>query len=259
MRWGRVERELRSSGGLLVAGVDEVGRGPLAGPVVACAIIMQPDAATINGVADSKVVPAPERERLATVILARALCWGIGAASVREIDSLNIYHASTLAILRAIRRLRTEPHHVLIDGRPIRALGVKHRAIVDGDATCYSIACASIVAKVTRDRLMVSLGRRYPGYFWERNAGYSTAAHLAALAAAGPTVHHRKSFSPVANCKTQHQTDPQQHRQRNPQQDLLPDRQQQTVPETPAELRPMILPDAPSRSPGPIASLPLSP
>lgn len=201
MRWGPVERELRSAGGLLVAGVDEVGRGPLAGPVVACAIIMRPDAATINGVADSKVVCASERERLAHIIFSRAVSWGIGAASVREIDSLNIYHASTLAIRRAIQKLRAEPQHVLLDGRPIRALGIEHRAVVNGDATCYSIACASIVAKVTRDRLMASLARRYPGYLWERNAGYSTAAHLSALASAGPTVHHRKSFSPVAKCQ----------------------------------------------------------
>lgn len=201
MRWGPVERELRSAGGLLVAGVDEVGRGPLAGPVVACAIIMRPDVATINGVADSKVVGASERERLADIIFRRALAWGIGAASVREIDRLNIYHASTLAIRRAIQKLRAEPQHILIDGKPIRALGIEHRAVVDGDATCYSIACASIVAKVTRDRLMASLGRRYPAYLWERNAGYSTAAHLSALASAGPTIHHRKSFSPVAKCQ----------------------------------------------------------
>lgn len=201
MRWGPVEREVRSAGGLLVAGVDEVGRGPLAGPVVACAIIMHPDAPTINGVDDSKLVPADERVRLFTRILGRAVCWGIGAASVREIDRLNIYHASTLAIRRAIIRLHTAPSHILIDGRPIRALGIEHRAIVHGDATCYSIACASIVAKVTRDRLMASLGRRYPAYLWERNAGYSTAAHLAALESAGPTVHHRKSFSPVAQCQ----------------------------------------------------------
>ncbi len=202
MRWSPGERELRSAGGgLLVAGVDEVGRGPLAGPVVACAIIMRPDAATINGVADSKVVRPDERVRLAQIIFTRALSWGIGAASVSEIDRLNIYHASTLAIRRAIQKLRTEPHHVLIDGRPIRALGIEHRAIVDGDATCYSIACASIIAKVTRDRLMTSLGRRHPAYLWERNVGYSTAAHLSALSAVGPTAHHRKSFSPVAKCQ----------------------------------------------------------
>jgi ribonuclease HII len=206
MRWGHVERELRSAGGLLLAGVDEVGRGPLAGPVVACAIVMRPDAPTINGVADSKTVSAADRRDLALKIVERALSVGIGAASVHEIDRLNIYHASTLAIRRAIgrlhARLRVAPAHVLIDGNPIRALGLEHRGIVGGDATCYSIACASIIAKVTRDRLMYSLARRYPAYLWERNVGYSTSAHLSALTSAGPTVHHRKSFGPVAQCQT---------------------------------------------------------
>lgn len=200
MRWGAVERELRSAGGLLIAGVDEVGRGPLAGPVVACAIVMRPDAPTIQGVDDSKVLSAAERVSLASKILKRAICVGLGAASVREIDRLNIYHASTLAIRRAIEKLTIAPQHVLIDGKPIRTLGIEHRAVVDGDATCYAIACASIVAKVTRDRLMTSLARRHPGYLWERNAGYSTPAHLAALQTVGPTVHHRKNFAPVAQC-----------------------------------------------------------
>lgn len=198
MRWGAVERTLRSAGKLLVAGVDEVGRGPLAGPVVACAIVMRPEAPTINGVTDSKALTAAERARLAELILARAQCIGLGAASVREIDRLNIYHASVLAIRRALRKLQVQPDHVLIDGKPIRTLGVEHQAVVGGDASCYSIACASIVAKVTRDRLMTSLARRYPEYAWERNVGYSTAAHLGALRRVGPTVHHRRSFTPVA-------------------------------------------------------------
>ncbi|MEO7217934.1 MAG: ribonuclease HII [Gemmatimonadaceae bacterium] len=203
MRWGPVERELRSAGGLLLAGVDEVGRGPLAGPVVACAVVMDPNAAMINGVDDSKTISAADRRELAVKIVARALCVGLGAASVREIDSLNIYHASVLAIRRAIAKLRVAPNHVLIDGLPIRTLGIEHRAIVGGDGSCYSIACASIVAKVTRDRLMTSLGRRYPAYLWERNVGYGTSAHLSALTSDGPTVHHRKSFGPVAQCKIQ--------------------------------------------------------
>jgi ribonuclease HII len=164
---------------------------------------MDPDAAMINGVADSKTIGGAERRALAVKILARAICVGLGAASVREIDSLNIYHASTLAIRRALGKLRVAPSHVLIDGNPIKALGVEHRAIIGGDATCYSIACASIVAKVTRDRLMVSLARRYPAYLWERNVGYSTSAHLSALTLVGPTVHHRKSFGPVAQCQLQ--------------------------------------------------------
>lgn len=197
MAWSPVERELRSAGRLLVAGVDEVGRGPLAGPVVACAVVMAPDAPLIRGVADSKVVKPADRVRLAEKIYERALHVSLGAASVREIDTLNIYHASVLAMRRALQRLRVVPQHVLIDGKPIRSLGIEHTAIVGGDASCYSIACASIVAKVTRDRLMASLGRRYPAYLWERNAGYSTQAHLTALERAGITIHHRKSFAPV--------------------------------------------------------------
>jgi ribonuclease HII len=192
-----VERELRSAGGLLVAGVDEVGRGPLAGPVVACAVIMRPNARCIAGVADSKVVKAAHRPVLAERIVRQAVAVSLGAASVREIDVLNIYQATVLAMRRALMRLRVSPDHVIIDGKPIRTLDIPHIAIVDGDALCYTVACASIVAKVTRDRLMASLGRRYPAYLWERNAGYGTRAHLDALATAGVTIHHRKSFAPV--------------------------------------------------------------
>jgi ribonuclease HII len=158
---------------------------------------MPPDVRAIGGVADSKVLRRAERERLAVKILERAVAVSLGAASVREIDTLNIYHASVLAIRRAITRLSVAPDHVVIDGKPIRSLDIAHTAIVDGDAKCYSVACASIVAKVTRDRLMSSLARRYPAYLWERNAGYSTKAHLTALVEAGITVHHRKSFAPV--------------------------------------------------------------
>ncbi len=195
--WHPVERNLRSSGGLLVAGVDEVGRGPLAGPVVACAIVMPPDVRAISGVRDSKVVRREDRERLAELILRKAIAVSLGAASVREIDTINIYQATVLAMRRAIRRLSVTPDHIVIDGKPIRTLEYPHTALIGGDAICYSIACASIVAKVTRDRLMVSLSRRHPGYLWERNAGYGTADHLTALASAGITAHHRKSFAPV--------------------------------------------------------------
>jgi len=158
---------------------------------------MAPECEPVDGVADSKVVKRSERERLTELIMAQAVAIGIGAASVREIDRINIYHASALAMRRAIQRLRVPPDHVVIDGKPIKTLGVPHTAMVDGDALCYSIACASIVAKVTRDRLMTSLARRYPAYLWERNAGYSTQAHLDALTSAGITAHHRKSFAPV--------------------------------------------------------------
>ena len=193
-RWSTLERDLRRDGGPLIAGVDEVGRGPLAGPVVACAVIMPPEARAIPGVDDSKLLAREERERLATRIRERALAIGLGAASVREIDRVNIYHASVLAMRRALSRLTMTPDHVLVDGRPIRTLGMPHRAIVGGDARCFSIACASIVAKVTRDRIMKALATRHPGYRWETNVGYATAEHLEGLERGGLTAHHRRAF-----------------------------------------------------------------
>jgi ribonuclease HII len=197
LRWKPIERELRRTIGPLIAGIDEVGRGPLAGPVVACAVIMPPDVRAIAGVDDSKQLTAAERTRLAVKIRERALSYGIAAASVREIDRLNIYHATVLAMRRALARLSMVPNHVLIDGKPIRTLEVPHTAIVGGDDACYTIACASILAKVTRDRIMHALAGRYPNYRWERNVGYSTAAHFEGIAAHGVTPHHRRSFIPV--------------------------------------------------------------
>ena len=197
-RWSPLERELRVAGGALIAGVDEVGRGPLAGPVVACAVVMPPGERAVAGVDDSKRLSPAERVRLAAKIRARAIGIGLGAASVREIDRVNVYHATVRAMRRALARLPVAPDHVLVDGNPIRTLGVPHRAVVGGDARCYSIACASIVAKVTRDRLMEVLAGRYPGYGWERNAGYATADHIAGLAARGITPHHRRSFCRVS-------------------------------------------------------------
>ena len=196
-RWRTIERDLRATVGPHIAGVDEVGRGPLAGPVVACAVVMPPDLRALPGVDDSKRLPPAERERLARLVLRRALAVGVGAASVREIDRVNIYHATVIAMRRALARLRIAPHHVLVDGKAIRTLTVPHTAIVGGDACCYSIACASIVAKVTRDRLMHALARRHPDYAWERNVGYGTLAHLEGIARAGLTPHHRRSFVPV--------------------------------------------------------------
>ncbi len=197
-RWTGIERELRRTVGPFIAGIDEVGRGPLAGPVVACAVVMPPDARAIPGVDDSKRLTAAARDRLAKKIRERAVAVGIGAASVREIDRVNIYHATVLAMRRALARLCVTPNHVLIDGNPIRTLGVSHTAIVGGDDSCYTIACASILAKVTRDRVMHALAGRYPDYRWERNVGYSTLAHLEGLAAHGATPHHRRSFVPVS-------------------------------------------------------------
>jgi ribonuclease HII len=196
-RWSAIERDLRLGGGPLIAGVDEVGRGPLAGPVVACAVIMPPDARAIAGVDDSKRLDAAERVRLARRIRERALSLGVGAASVREIERLNIFHATVLAMRRALARLSLVPDHVLVDGVRLRTLGVPHQAVVGGDDRCFSIACASIVAKVTRDELMTRLSRRHPGYRWERNAGYGTPDHLAGLDAQGLTAHHRRNFGRV--------------------------------------------------------------
>jgi ribonuclease HII len=196
-RWRPIERALRQTVGPLIAGVDEVGRGPLAGPVVACAVIMPPDARAIPGVDDSKKLTAAERLRLAAKIRERAVAYALGAASVREIDRHNIYQATVIAMRRALRRLPVAPHHVLIDGKPFRTLDVLHTAIVGGDDVCYTIACASILAKVTRDRLMHSLAERYPRYVWERNVGYATAAHLEGVTVHGITPHHRRSFVPV--------------------------------------------------------------
>lgn len=197
-RWTRIERDLRAQHGALLAGVDEVGRGPLAGPVVACAVVMPADTRAIAGVDDSKALDAATRERLATRIREVALAVGIGAASVVEVDRVNILQATVRAMQRALatleRRLGRSPDHVLVDGTPLRWLGVEHTAVVKGDARCYSVACASIVAKVTRDRLMQRLAARHPGYDWHRNAGYGTRAHREAIAAAGLTPHHRRSF-----------------------------------------------------------------
>jgi ribonuclease HII len=193
-RWTTIERDLRRTGGALIAGVDEVGRGSLAGPVVACAIVMPPESRALRGVDDSKVLTIPARERLVSQIMQRAVSLGLGAASAREIDRINIYHASSLAMRRALSRLNVSPDHVLIDGRPIRSLGIEHRGIVDGDDKCFSIACASIVAKVTRDRLMASLARRHPHYAWDHNCGYATRRHIDALQSHGSCAHHRQSF-----------------------------------------------------------------
>ena len=196
-KWSAIERDLRNARGPLLAGVDEVGRGPLAGPVVACAVVMPCDARAIRGVDDSKVLSGGERDTLASRIHERSVALAIGAASVREIDRLNIYHASVLAIRRAITRLAVVPDHIVIDGLAIRTLGIDHTAVVGGDARCHSIACASIIAKVTRDRLMRALARRHPHYHWETNVGYATRDHQAGLASHGLTPHHRRSFSPV--------------------------------------------------------------
>lgn len=191
-----VEDTLRARGIERIAGIDEVGRGPLAGPVVAVALML-PSGCRIEGATDSKRLTAGVRERLAAEIERRALALGIGAASAREVDRLNIRKATELAMQRAVARLPITPEHLIVDGLPVPALGEAQTAVVGGDRLVHVVSCASIVAKVTRDRLMRRLAERYPGYGWERNAGYGTAAHLEALSRLGPTPHHRRSYAPV--------------------------------------------------------------
>jgi len=189
--------------GRLLAGIDEAGRGPLAGPVVAAAVVFPAGSALLDGVRDSKTLPAARRQALTLDIRGAALAIGVAAASVREIDRLNIRVATALAMHRAVRRLleRLPPSsrpRLLVDGLPVPELGFEHDALVDGDAHCLSVAAAGIVAKTVRDRLMRQLAARHAGYGWERNAGYGSAEHLAAIRAHGPTAHHRRSFRPVS-------------------------------------------------------------
>ncbi len=180
-----------------VAGIDEAGRGPLAGPVVAAAVILDPHR-PIAGLADSKKLSARRREALSVLIERDALSYGIGMASVAEIDELNIYHATLLAMQRAVAALSVAPHHALVDGNVCPVLACTATAVVRGDATVPAISAASIIAKVTRDALMDRLAEAYPVYGFERHRGYPTADHLRALADHGIiTTVHRLSFRPV--------------------------------------------------------------
>jgi len=173
-----------------------VGRGPLAGPVVAAAVVLPPGC-RIPGARDSKQLSGIRRETLSREILKEARSVGLGAASVREIEELNIAGATALAVSRALSALDPPPDHVVIDGRPMRRLEWSHEAVVGGDSRVHSIACASIVAKVCRDRLMRRLAARYPSYGWETNVGYGTAQHMEALRQFGPSPHHRRTFGGV--------------------------------------------------------------
>ncbi len=194
----QLEQEAMSNGAVRVAGVDEVGRGPLAGPVMAAAVRLAPGNIP-SGLNDSKKLPPRIREQLAREIWATAdVC--VAQASVAEIDEINILHASMLAMERAVAGLAQAPDHVLVDGNRVpHGLCAIGRAVVKGDARSLSIAAASIVAKTARDRLMVDLAQQHPGYGWERNAGYPTKQHLEALQNIGLTPHHRRSFKPVHN------------------------------------------------------------
>ena len=179
-----------------IAGVDEVGRGPLAGDVVAAAVILDPDR-PIAGLRDSKALSAARREQLAGQIMARALAWSVARATVAEIDKLNILQASLLAMHRAVLALDPQPAYVLVDGNRLPRWAYPSEPVVKGDARVPAIAAASILAKVQRDRELVELDRQYPGYGFAAHKGYPTAAHLEALRALGVTPVHRRSFGPV--------------------------------------------------------------
>ncbi len=187
---------LRWSGQGLMAGVDEAGRGPLAGPVVAAAVILD-ELKPIRGLADSKALSQGRREHLFDEIRAKALACCIAQASVDEIDRLNILQATLLAMQRAVAGLRLVPHQVLVDGNRLPVLAIAAEAIVKGDTKVAAISAASILAKVYRDRLCLGLHEAYPGYGFARHKGYPTAGHLAALQALGPCAAHRRSYAPV--------------------------------------------------------------
>jgi ribonuclease HII len=193
----RYERKLWLAGLEAVAGVDEAGVGPMAGPVVAAAVVFAPET-FIKGVHDSKQLTAEKREELFPLIQERAYGVGVGVAEVDEIDRKNIYHATMAALLRAVQALARTPQHVLVDGRCITGLEIPQTRIVGGDRKSFCIAAASIIAKVTRDRLMCQYHTSYPDYGFAQHKGYCTAEHLAAVERLGPSPIHRTSFAPVA-------------------------------------------------------------
>jgi ribonuclease HII len=178
-----------------LAGIDEVGRGPLAGPIVAAAVILNPECIP-DGLDDSKKLSAAKREVLFDIIMDCAMV-GIGQASVEEIDAINIRQATHLAMKRAVSELTTQPAVALIDGKDAPTLACPCETLIGGDGLSVSVAAASIIAKVTRDRMMAELHADHPGYGWNTNMGYGTAAHLDALNRLGPTIHHRRSFAPI--------------------------------------------------------------
>ncbi|TVQ73417.1 MAG: ribonuclease HII [Oceanospirillales bacterium] len=184
---------------LLVAGVDEVGRGPLVGPVVAAAVILNPEY-RIDGLADSKKLTEKRRLHLDAQIREHALSFAIASASVEEIDDLNILHASLLAMRRAVEKLNIKPNHVLVDGNRCPELSVTCEAVVGGDALYANISAASIIAKVARDQMMVELHQQYPDYGFDRHKGYPTKDHLQAIQKFGVLDQHRRSFKPVRQC-----------------------------------------------------------
>jgi len=192
----RFEEKLYKMGFNCVAGVDEAGRGPLAGPVFAAAVIL-PRRARLPGLNDSKKISPQKREKLFTEIKRIARAWAMGVATVKEIDELNIYHAALLAMRRAVHRLKKKPDYVLVDGFAVPGLPVRQMPLVGGDGLSASIAAASILAKVGRDRVMDVYHRRFPQYGFDRNRGYPTRQHLNALERFGPCSIHRQNFEPI--------------------------------------------------------------
>lgn len=193
-----VERLLWSAGLARVAGVDEVGMGPLAGPVVAAAVMFAADTPPLRGIGDSKLLPAPAREEAARAIRAVAIGVGLGVVDPDEIDRLNIYQAGLQAMRRAVAALPCVPEHVVVDARHIPQLEVPQTRYVRADAIVYSVAAASIIAKVHRDAVMQAFDAAYPAYGFARHVGYATREHLRALDQYGPTPLHRRSFAPCA-------------------------------------------------------------
>lgn len=176
-----------------VAGIDEAGRGPLAGPVVAAAVVFKPET-VIQGVNDSKKLTAAKREELYEIITSKAVSWSVGIMGQAEIDSINILQATLRAMSNALSGLKVRPDLVLIDGNKVCQTDIQAQAIIKGDEKSFCIAAASIIAKVTRDRLMTELSDEYPAYLWHKNKGYGTKEHIEALIACGPSPVHRKTF-----------------------------------------------------------------
>jgi ribonuclease HII len=190
------ERRAREAGFTCIAGLDEAGRGPLAGPVVAAAVVL-PEGVLIPGLTDSKQVAEPDRERLFDVIREQALCFGVGIADERTIDEVNILQATIIAMERALELLAPRPDYLLLDALTLPRVPVPQKPLIKGDCRSHSIAAASILAKVTRDRIMLELHQKYPRYHFQHHKGYGTKEHLALLREHGPCDAHHKSFNPV--------------------------------------------------------------
>lgn len=192
----KYEKDLYKNGVNLIAGVDEVGRGPLVGPVVAAAVIL-PINYHLDGLNDSKKLTEKKRERFYDILMQEAIAIGIGEASAKEIDEINIYQASKLAMMRALKNLKIKPEHVLVDAMPLKEIDIPSTSIIHGDALSLSIAAASVIAKVTRDRMMIELDKKYPEYSFAQHKGYPTKKHLEVLQKYGVLDNYRFTYGPV--------------------------------------------------------------